>query len=238
MLDAESCVVIVGAGQAGFQTAASLREQGYAGRVVLIGDEASLPYQRPPLSKAHLKLDAEDAQLHFRPDAFFAEKRIELRAPDRGDRDRPRRAARRARVGRKRGLRPPRARDRHPAAPPAWPGIDLQGVYLLRTVEDARQIRARLQTANRVVIVGAGFIGLEVAATAGAAGLPVTVIEFAERPLKRALSAEMATHLLRAHESRGVAFMLRTSVASIDGRDGHVAASRRPTAAMSKPTSC
>jgi 3-phenylpropionate/trans-cinnamate dioxygenase ferredoxin reductase subunit len=82
-LDAESAIVIVGAGQAGFQTAASLREQGYAGRVVLIGDEASLPYQRPPLSKAHLKLDAEDAQLHFRPDAFFAEKRIELRAPDR-----------------------------------------------------------------------------------------------------------------------------------------------------------
>ena len=222
MLDAESCVVIVGAGQGGFQTAASLREQGYAGRVVLIGDEASLPYQRPPLSKAHLKLEAEDAQLHFRPDAFFAEKRIELRAPDRATAiDR---AARRVvlasgeRVAYDHLVLATGTRPRRPE----WPGIDLQGVHLLRTVEDARQIRARLQTANRVVIVGAGFIGLEVAATAGAAGLPVTVIEFAERPLKRALSAEMATHLLRAHESRGVTFMLRTSVASIDGSDGHV----------------
>jgi 3-phenylpropionate/trans-cinnamate dioxygenase ferredoxin reductase subunit len=222
MLDAESCVVIVGAGQAGFQTAASLREQGYAGRVVLIGDEAGLPYQRPPLSKAHLKLEAEDAQLHFRPDAFFAERRIELRAPDRATAiDR---TARRVLLASGEsvaydhlvlatGTRPRR---------PAWPGMELEGVYLLRTVEDARRIRARLQTATRVVIVGAGFIGLEVAATAGAAGLPVTVIEFAERPLKRALSAEMATHLLRAHESRGVEFMLRTSVASLDGRDGHV----------------
>ena len=222
MLDAESCIVIVGSGQAGFQTAASLREHGYAGRVVLIGDEASLPYQRPPLSKAHLKLDAEDAQLHFRPDTFFAEKRIELRAPDR--------ATAIDRAGQRvvlasgesvhydhlvlaTGTRPRR---------PAWPGIDLDGVHLLRTVEDARRIRARLQTAKRVVIIGAGFIGLEVAATAGAAGLPVTVIEVAERPLKRALSAEMATHLLRAHESRGVEFMLRTSVASLDGADGHV----------------
>jgi len=220
---------------------------------VLVGDEASLPYQRPPLSKAHLKVDAEDAQLHFRPDAFFAERRIELRAPDRATAiDRP---ARRVVLASGEtvpydhlvlatGTRPRR---------PDWPGIDLGGVHLLRTVEDARQIRTRLQTAKRVAIVGAGFIGLEVAATAGAAGLPVTVIEFAERPLKRALSAEMATHLLRAHESRGVAFMLRTSVASLDGSDGHVrgvmttdgrtpSSPRRPaspsmTASSSTPTS-
>ena len=221
-LDAESCVVIVGAGQAGFQTAASLREQGYPGRVVLIGDEASLPYQRPPLSKAHLKLDAEDAQLHFRPDAFFAEKRIELRAPDKVTAiDR---AAQRVELASGEGVHYDHlvlATGSRPRRPD-WPGIDLRGVQLLRTVEDARQIRALLQTAKKVVIVGAGFIGLEVAATAGAAGLPVTVIEFAERPLKRALSAQMATHLLQAHQSRGVEFLLRTSVAALEGRDGHV----------------
>ena len=222
MLDVESTIVIVGAGQAGFQTAASLREQGYAGRVVLIGDEASLPYQRPPLSKAHLKLDAEDAQLHFRPDAFFAEKRIELRAPDRVTAiDR---ATQRVELASGEGVHYDHlvlATGTRPRRPD-WPGIELRGVQLLRTVEDARQIRALLQSAKKVVIVGAGFIGLEVAATAGAAGLPVTVIEFAERPLKRALSAEMSNHLLRAHQSRGVEFLLGTSVASLDGRDGHV----------------
>ncbi|MEP7057833.1 MAG: FAD-dependent oxidoreductase [Caldimonas sp.] len=222
MLGPDTTVVIVGAGQAGFQTAASLREQGYDGRVVLIGDEPSLPYQRPPLSKAHLKEDADDAQLHFRPDAFFGERRIELRAPDRVSA-----IARGAQLvtlasGERlhydhlvlaTGTRPRR---------PDWPGMQLSGVQLLRTVDDARQLRALLKPARRVVIVGAGFIGLEVAATAGAAGLHVTLIEFADRPLKRALSRTMAEHLQRAHASRGVEFLMRTSVASIDGADGRV----------------
>ena len=222
MLGPDTTVVIVGAGQAGFQTAASLRELGYAGRVVLVGDEACLPYQRPPLSKAHLKAEAEDHQLHFRPDTFFAERSIELRAPERAasiDR-----AGRRVVLGSGEaigydhlvlatGARPRR---------PAWPGMGLEGVHLLRTVEDARRIRACLQPGARVVIVGAGFIGLEVAATARAAGLAVTVIEFAERPLKRALSATTGAWLQQAHTQRGVAFLMRASVAAIEGEDGRV----------------
>lgn len=222
MLGVDSTVVIVGAGQAGFQTAASLRELGYEGRVVLVGDEASLPYQRPPLSKAHLKGDAQDAQLHFRPDAFFADRRIELRAPERvAAIDR---AAHRVVFASGETLRYDHlvlATGTRPRRPD-WPGMDLHGVQLLRTVEDARQIRALLQTAKKVVIVGAGFIGLEVAATAVAAGLQVTVIEFADRPLKRALSSEMAAHLQRAHASRGVEFLMQTSVATIEGTDGRV----------------
>ena len=224
MLDAESTVVIVGAGQAGFQAASSLREQGYAGRVVLVGDEPGLPYQRPPLSKAHLKAGAEDAQVHFRPDAFFAERAIELRAPERAA------AIERAQhqvhlasgeslhydhLVLATGTRPRR---------PAWPGIGLHGVLLLRTLEDARRVRAALEPAERIVVVGAGFIGLEVAATARAAGKHVTVIEFADRPLKRALSREMAAHLQRMHESRGVEFMMQTSVARIEGEGANVEA--------------
>ena len=222
MFGPDSTVVIVGAGQAGFQTAASLRELGYGGRVVLVGDEACLPYQRPPLSKAHLKAEAEDQQLHFRPDTFFAERSIELRAPER--------VASIDRTGRRvvlgsgdaiaydhlvlaTGARPRR---------PAWPGMALEGVHLLRTVEDARRLRACLQPGARVVIVGAGFIGLEVAATARAAGLAVTVIEFAERPLKRALSATTGAWLQQAHTQRGVAFLMRASVAAIEGEDGRV----------------
>ncbi len=224
MLAADSSVVIVGAGQAGFQTAASLRENGYEGRIVLVGDEASLPYQRPPLSKAHLKADADDTQLHFRPDTFFAERRIERRTPESVVAiDRPAHHIRLASgedIGYSHLVLATGTRPRRPA----WPGMDLHGVVLLRTLEDARQIRALLATAAKVVIVGAGFIGLEVAATAQAAGAGVTVIEFAERPLKRALSAEMGEHLQRAHESRGVEFLMQTSVASIEGRDGRVAA--------------
>jgi 3-phenylpropionate/trans-cinnamate dioxygenase ferredoxin reductase subunit len=224
MLGPDTSVVIVGAGQAGFQAAASLRELGYAGRVVLVGDEACLPYQRPPLSKAHLKAEAEDHQLHFRPDTFFAERAIELRAPEcvrAIDR-----AARRvelasgATLGYDHLVLATGARPRRPS----WPGMALEGVHLLRTVEDARRIRACLQPGARVVIVGAGFIGLEVAATARAAGLAVTVIEFAERPLQRALSAPTATWLQQAHAARGVEFLMRTSVAALEGEAGRVRA--------------
>jgi 3-phenylpropionate/trans-cinnamate dioxygenase ferredoxin reductase subunit len=224
MLGPDSAVVIVGAGQAGFQAAASLRELGYAGRVVLVGDEACLPYQRPPLSKAHLKAEAEDHQLHFRPDTFFAERAIELRAPERVTAIA--RAARRVALASggelaydhlvlATGARPRR---------PAWPGMALDGVHVLRTVEDARRIRACLQPGARVVVVGAGFIGLEVAATARAAGLAVTVIEFAERPLKRALSTQTGAWLQQAHASRGVEFLMRTSVATFEGDGGRIRA--------------
>ena len=226
MLPADSTVVVVGAGQAGFQAAASLREQGYAGRVVLIGDEPALPYQRPPLSKAHLQADAEDARLHFRPDTFFAERAIERMAPERVTRvDRERCEVQLASGGRvaynhlvlATGTRPRR---------PTWPGAELEGVRLLRTLEDARHIRHALRTARHVVIVGAGFIGLEVASTVIAAGLRATVIEIAERPLKRALSAAVGAHLQRVHESRGVEFWLGTAVAALEGEAGRVVSVR------------
>ena len=224
MLGPDTSVVIVGAGQAGFQAAASLRELGYAGRVVLVGDEACLPYQRPPLSKAHLKAEAEDHQLHFRPDTYFAERAIELRAPEcvrAIDRSTRRvELASGATLGYDHLVLATGARPRRPA----WPGMALEGVHLLRTVDDARRIRACLQPGARAVIVGAGFIGLEVAATARAAGLAVTVIEFAGRPLQRALSAQTAAWLQQAHASRGVEFLMRTSVAAIEGEAGRVRA--------------
>ena len=222
MLGATATVVIVGAGQAGFQAASSLREQGFAGRIVMVGDEASLPYQRPPLSKAHLKADAEDGLLHFRPDSFFAERGIELRAPvravaiDRAEHELELVSGERLRYDHlvlATGTRPRR---------PDWPGMDLAGVWLLRTVEDARSIRLALKTAAKVVIVGAGFIGLEIAATAGAMGRHVSVIEVADQPLKRALSATTAGYLQRAHAERGVEFLMQTSVAAIEGEGGRV----------------
>jgi 3-phenylpropionate/trans-cinnamate dioxygenase ferredoxin reductase subunit len=226
MLGADASVVIVGGGQAGFQAASSLREGGYEGRLVLIGDEACLPYQRPPLSKAHLKGEPVDADLCFRPDAFFADRRIELKAPERAvaiDR-----AARRvalasgASIGYDHLVLATGSRPRKPA----WPGIELRGVHLLRTLDDARDMRATLTAAKHVVIVGAGFIGLEVASTAGAAGAHVAIVEVAERPLVRALSKQMAQHLVKVHEGRGVEFHFGTSVAAIEGAQGRATAVR------------
>jgi 3-phenylpropionate/trans-cinnamate dioxygenase ferredoxin reductase subunit len=217
MLSADATVAIVGAGQAGFQAASSLRESGFAGRIVLVGDEGCLPYQRPPLSKAHLKGAPNDADLCFRPGAFFADRRIEFKAPDRAlaiDR-----AARRvalasgASIGYDHLVLATGSRPRMPA----WPGMELAGVHLLRTVEDARRLRATLAHSKRVAIVGAGFIGLEVAATAGAGGAQVAVVEVTDRPLVRALSKQMAQHLVRVHEARGVEFHFRTTVAAIEG---------------------
>ena len=226
MLSAESSVVIVGAGQAGFQAASSLREQGFDGRIVLVGDEACLPYQRPPLSKAHLKGTPNDADLHFRPEAFFAERRIELKAPERAvaiDR-----AARRVAFGSGASIGYDHlvlATGSRPRVP-AWPGLGLAGVHVLRTLDDARAMRATLERAKRVVIVGAGFIGLEVASTAGAAGANVAIVEVAGRPLVRALSREMAEHLVDVHRGRGVEFHFGATVAAIEGEDGRTRAVR------------
>jgi 3-phenylpropionate/trans-cinnamate dioxygenase ferredoxin reductase subunit len=226
MLAAHASVLIVGAGQAGFQAASSLRESGFEGRIVLVGDEACLPYQRPPLSKAHLKGAPNDADLCFRPGAFFADRRIEFKAPDRvAAIDR---GARRAMLasGTSVGYDHLVLATGSRARMPTWPGADLAGVHLLRTVEDARRMRATLEHARRVVIVGAGFIGLEVASTAGAGGARVAIVELADRPLVRALSKEMAQHLVRVHESRGVEFHFRTTVAAVEGEAGRAVALR------------
>lgn len=223
MLASDSTVIVVGSGQAGFQTAASLRERGFEGRVVLVGDEPGLPYQRPPLSKAYLKPDALDAQLHFRAADFFKENRIELQMPERVvsiDR-----ASHRVKLASAADLSYDHlvlATGSRPVRP-KWPGMELRGVVLLRSMEDARQIRALMQASTKVVIVGAGFIGLELASMASAGDRRVTVVEFAERPLKRALSREMGTYIQRVHAGRGVEFLMETSIAAIEGVDGQVA---------------
>ncbi len=213
-------IAIVGSGQGGFQLAASLREAGVEGRVILLGEEGTLPYQRPPLSKAYLlgKIDADMVRL--RPERFFAEHRVELRTGTRV-------------IGIDRNARrvvlsacEPIAYDHLVLATGARnrelpvPGARLGGVFQLRTVAEAEALRQALRDARAVVVVGAGFIGLEVAATARALGLDVTVIEAAARPMARALSAPMAEHVRAAHEAAGVRFRFGTTLAQILGADG------------------
>ena len=217
-------VIVVGSGQAGFQLVASLRDEGYQGPLTLIGDEPGLPYQRPPLSKSFLAGKAQPGQIELRPAGFYAERNIALIAPDRVTNiDR---SARRVTLASGASLAYEHlvlatgARARMPAVP----GVNLQGVLALRTRADAEALLAGLQEARRVVVVGAGFIGLEVAVMARQLGLEVRVIEFADRVLKRAVSAPTADYLAQAQATRGMQFSLRTGVAAFTGSDGRVEA--------------
>ncbi|MEW6642062.1 MAG: FAD-dependent oxidoreductase [Pseudomonadota bacterium] len=213
-------VVIVGAGQAGLQVAASLREEAFAGSITLIGDEPVLPYRRPPLSKEFLRGAVTTDALLLRPARFFADKAIDAvtgRAVQRIDR--PRREVVLVDgtcVAYDHLVLATGARSR--ALP--IPGSTLDGVVSLRTQADADDIRARLPHARAVVVIGAGFIGLEVAATVQAMGLPVTVLEAASRPLARAVSRITADQIQAHHASRGITLRCDVKVQAIVGDAG------------------
>jgi 3-phenylpropionate/trans-cinnamate dioxygenase ferredoxin reductase subunit len=215
-------VIIVGSGQGGFQVAASLRSEKYGAPITLVGEEPGLPYQRPPLSKGFLTGEVPPQQIDLRPTAFYAEQNIALMAPERVARiDR---AARRVELASGASLSYEHlvlatgARARIPAALAS----PLQGVLALRTRADAQALAARLPQARNVVIVGAGFIGMEVAAVARAMGLQVRVLECASGALQRVLSTPAAAFLTAALIGRGVQFSFSTEAASLAGRDGRV----------------
>ncbi len=206
-------IVIVGAGQAGVQVAASLRQEGYTGRVVLVGDEPGVPYQRPPLSKAYIK-DGDAARLALRAADFYAANAIELVAGRVVAIDR---AAQEAAL--EGGTRLPYehlvlatgSRNRRPPIP----GADAPGVLDLRTLHDAERLRTALLAADRVAVVGGGFIGLEVAATAVALGKGTTVLEAAGRLMGRVVSPDTSRYLLEAHSAAGIDVRLEAPVAAV-----------------------
>ena len=214
-------IVIVGAGQGGFQAAASLRDAGYAGKLTLVGDEPGLPYQRPPLSKAYLKGDAGPTQLELRPAAFFADHHIDLlhARVDSIDRAGHLLALRGGgMLGYEHLILATGARNR----PLPVLGADLDGVFYLRTLDDAQALKARLAEASHVVVIGAGFIGLEFAAVARALGHEVTVIEAAARPLGRAVSPDMSAFFAAEHAAMGTKLLLGAGVIGLRGEAGHV----------------
>lgn len=217
-------VVVAGAGQAGSQTAASLREAGFTGRVVLVGDEPHLPYQRPPLSKGHLTGAAARDNLWLHPSTFYEHHDIELRLSERVNRiDRPNNRVELAGgeiLGYDHLVLALGARNR--TLP--LDGTELDGVVGLRTLAEADDIRDRMSRARNVVVVGGGFIGLEVAATAVKLGLNTVVIEIADRLMGRVLSPRMAGWLLDAHRTRGLRVDLGTSVAGLIGSSDRVTA--------------
>ena len=215
--------VIIGASHASVQAIDTLRREGHEGPIVLVGDEPHLPYNRPPLSKKFLSGELERERLLLRSPQFYEQARVEARlgtrvtAIDRGDR-RLRLADGGELVYDKLllcvGSRP-RLLD--------VPGYDLGGIHYLRTIADVEAIRADLPGARRLVVVGAGYVGLEAAASARHLGLDVTVIEMAGRPMNRVVAPELSAFYVRRHEREGVRIHCNTSVTAFEG-DGRVSA--------------
>jgi 3-phenylpropionate/trans-cinnamate dioxygenase ferredoxin reductase subunit len=209
-------VVIVGAGHAGFQLAASLRQNGFDGRIALLNDEGHLPYQRPPLSKAYLKGTGGPETLMFRPEKFYQDQRIELIADRAVSIDR---AARKVALASGAPLDYSHlvlatgARNRLLDIPNA----NLEAVRYLRTLDDSEALRHRITSGQRVVVIGAGFIGLEFAATARAKGLEVDVIELGVRVMARAVTAEISEYFQSKHTAAGIRIHLGVQVTSIEG---------------------
>jgi 3-phenylpropionate/trans-cinnamate dioxygenase ferredoxin reductase component len=208
-------VLIVGAGHAGFQVAASLRQHGYAERICLINDEAHLPYQRPPLSKAYLKGEGRPDSLMFRPDKFYRDQNIELIADRAAFIDRSAQRlllASGALLDYGHLVLATGARNRLLDLPNA----NLGDVRYLRILDESEALRQRIHTARHVVVIGAGFIGMEFAATARAKGLEVDVVELATRVMARAVTAEISDYFEEQHRTAGIRIHLGVQATSIE----------------------
>ena len=210
-------VVIVGGGQAAVQAADTLRRKGFAGKLTVVGEEPWLPYQRPPLSKKYLAGALERERLAIRPAQFFTDHNIE------------------AHTGRRVTALAPRERHvrldddlvlpydalllatgSHPRRLQV-PGSELGGIHYLRTIADADQIRAACATRGALVVIGGGYIGLEVAATARELGMEVTVLEMADRVMNRVTCPQVSTFYQAEHERHGVRIRCHETVRALHG---------------------
>ena len=211
-------IVIAGAGHAAGQVITTLRQLKFAGQIVLVGDEPWLPYQRPPLSKKFLAGDMPAERLFVKPPSFYDDPAIELRL-----------SSTITAIDRK--AKQLQLKDAEPIAfdklvlalgsralklPVA--GADLKGVHYLRSIADVEGIRKDLETQQRLVVVGAGYIGLEVAAVARQRGLEVTVVEMAERVMSRVVSPEISDFYQIEHANQGVTLRLDTEVTELQGK--------------------
>jgi len=222
MSDLNARVVIIGAGHAGGTLAALLRQYGHTGPITMVGDEPIAPYQRPPLSKAWLKGEADANSLALRPLEFYAEAGIDFRPSVR--------AVKLERSARKVHLSDGAELDydalviatgaRAIALP--IPGADLKGVLSLRTAADAEALKAQVGPGKKLAVVGGGYIGLEVAASGRALGAEVVVLEREARLLARVACETLSTFFRDVHEQHGVSFELGASVTGFVGADGHI----------------
>ncbi len=221
-----SGMVIVGAGLAGLSVAEALRADGYEGVVTLLGDETCGPYHRPPLSKAFLLGEMQEQQLHMRAPELLARKAITLRVSATVaaiERDAKSVTLADGSILHYDGLALCTG-SRLRALP--LPGADAQGVVGLRTLDHAKTIAAALETAQHVVVIGGGFIGLEVAAAARKKGKIVTVLEAADRLMARVVAPAVSSFYFDLHTSHGVNVVLSSMVSDLVVHAGHIAAVR------------
>ena len=212
-------VVIIGAGQAAAQAVATLKGEGFEGRITMVGDEAFPPYQRPPLSKAYLSGKLERERLFLKPDVFYAEANCEVvlgssaAAIDR--------TAKTVALSDGRNLPYDKlliATGTRVRKIPV-PGAELPGVHYLRSIADVDLLRPALVQGKKLAVVGGGYIGLEVAAVAVKLGLEVTVFEALDRLMARAVSPQLSAFYEDEHRKAGVKLHLETGVEAFEGTD-------------------
>ncbi|MEX1255338.1 MAG: FAD-dependent oxidoreductase [Dehalococcoidia bacterium] len=209
--------VIVGASLAGGRAAEALRKEGFDGRIVLVGAEPDPPYERPPLSKEYVRGDVAREKIFVHKPGFYEAQAIELRLGAPATRldlqGRTVEVEGDERLSYDKLLLATGGRPRRLDAP----GSDLEGIYYLRTVADSERIAAELEPGRRLVVIGAGFIGAEVAASARMKGLDVSILEMASVPLGRALSEEMGQIYAQIHRDEGVALYTDEAIERFEG---------------------
>jgi len=211
-------IVIAGAGHGAGQVVATLKQKKFAGEIILIGDEAHLPYQRPPLSKKFLSGDLDAERLHFKPASFYDDPQVDvhlntsIESIDRAGKKAI--ASDGVKFAYDKLVLALGSRVRKIEVP----GHDLPGIHYLRSIADVEAIRSDMSGNKNVVIVGAGYIGLEVAAVCRLQGLDVTVIEMADRVMSRVVSPNVSDYYQLEHTKHGVKLLLSTSLAEFKGK--------------------
>ncbi|MCS5583431.1 MAG: NAD(P)/FAD-dependent oxidoreductase, partial [Pseudomonadales bacterium] len=216
-----SGIVIIGAGQAAGQAAASLRQGKYEGSITILGNETQPPYQRPPLSKQYLSGELGMDRVMVRPEKFYADQNIALHTGTRVESiDRSAKSVTTSSGDSYEYDKLLIATGSRPRIL-TIPGSDLSGIHYLRTIDDVDGIREAMQTAKKICIVGGGYIGLEVAAVAATSGLQVTVLEMEDRILQRVTTPEMSEYYHELHTGRGVNIRVSTGVSGFQG-ESHI----------------
>ena len=210
--------VIVGGGMAGAIATQTLREEGFDGKITLLGQEPNAPYERPPLSKDYLQGKADRDSIFVHPEPWYAEHAVELSLGSTVTSLDPASRTIGERLSYDKLLLATGSKPRRLDVP----GADLDGVYYLRNVEESDWLKIEFAQANRVVIIGAGWIGLETAAAARAAGLDVTLLVSGDLPLQHVLGPEAAPIFDELHRSHGVDLRYRTTAVELTGRHGRV----------------
>jgi len=213
--------IIIGAGHAGSQAAISLRQEGYAGEIVLIKDETDIPYHKPPLSKSYLKAP-EGGGLVLRPEAAYRDNNIEMLFGHRVDALSIADKTVTLDDGRVLNWSELIFATGARARIPNLSGVEFDGVFTLRRMEDARRIAAAMPDVENVVIIGGGFIGLEMAHSAIALGKKTVLIEAAPRVLGRSVATQISAHVEARSRAASITLLTGLGVAAIDGADGRV----------------